>query len=87
MGLVIVEDAGSTFVMTDAMRVGRTSDATLIVRDGGAASAGSVRIGIAIFSYAGQIGFGVTGDYESVPDLDVLAAGIEAGVEDLLMAS
>ena len=46
--------------------------------------AGSVRIGIAIFTYAGQITFGITGDYESASDIDVLAAGIEKGIADLL---
>jgi len=49
--------------------------------------AGSVRIGIAIFSYAGQISFGVTGDYESVSDIEVLTSGIEEGISDLLSAS
>lgn len=46
--------------------------------------AGTVRIGIAIFSYCGQLSFGVTGDYESVTDIDVLCKGIEAGVQELL---
>ncbi len=49
--------------------------------------AGTVRIGVAIFSYVGQLSFGVTGDWESVPDLDVLCAGIEEGIEELLAAS
>ena len=49
--------------------------------------AGSVRIGVAIFSYAGQLTFGVTGDYESASDIDVLGAGIEAGITDLISAS
>jgi len=46
--------------------------------------AGSVRIGIAIFSYHGQLTFGVTGDWDSCDDLGVLTHGIEAGVEELL---
>ncbi len=46
--------------------------------------AGHVRIGIAIFSYLGGLNFGVTGDYDSVPDLDVLTANIEKGIEELL---
>jgi WS/DGAT/MGAT family acyltransferase len=45
---------------------------------------GSVRIGIAVFSYAGQLTFGVTGDYESAPDIGILCAGIEEGVAELL---
>jgi len=49
--------------------------------------AGSVRIGIAIFSYAGQLSFGVTGDYESASDIDVLATGIEAGITELMRSS
>jgi diacylglycerol O-acyltransferase / wax synthase len=46
--------------------------------------AGQVRIGIAIFSYDGQVNFGVTGDYDSTSDLDVLARGIEEGMAQLL---
>jgi len=46
--------------------------------------AASVRIGVAIFSYHGQLSFGVTGDYDSCADLDVLCRGIESGVEELL---
>jgi WS/DGAT/MGAT family acyltransferase len=45
--------------------------------------AGTVRIGIAIFSYLGGLNFGVTGDYDSVPDLDVLTRGIESGMREL----
>jgi WS/DGAT/MGAT family acyltransferase len=46
--------------------------------------AGSVRVGIAIFSYAGELSFGVTGDYDTTPDIDVLCHGIEEGMEELL---
>jgi WS/DGAT/MGAT family acyltransferase len=46
--------------------------------------ANNVRIGIAIFSYLGTLNFGVTGDYDTTPDLDVLTRGIEAGVQELL---
>jgi WS/DGAT/MGAT family acyltransferase len=45
--------------------------------------AGSVRIGIAIFSYVGRLSFGVTGDYDTCSDLEVLCHGIEEGVEEL----
>ncbi len=45
---------------------------------------GSVRIGVAIFSYDGRINFGVTGDRDSAPDIAVLCQGIEAGVAELL---
>ena len=34
--------------------------------------AGHVRIGVAIFSYDGGLTFGVTGDYDEAPDIDVL---------------
>jgi diacylglycerol O-acyltransferase len=40
-------------------------------------------VGIAVFSYNGLIAFGISADGESTPDLDVLAYGIEAGLEDL----
>jgi diacylglycerol O-acyltransferase / wax synthase len=46
--------------------------------------AGSVRIGVAIFSYNGLLNFGITGDLDTAPDVDVLAGGIEAGMTDLL---
>jgi WS/DGAT/MGAT family acyltransferase len=48
---------------------------------------GSVRIGIAIFSYNGEINFGVTGDLDSTPDLTILCDGIEAGMTALLDAT
>ena len=47
----------------------------------------SVRIGIAIFSYAGLLTFGVTGDYDHAPDTDLLCHGIEDGIAELLAAS
>ncbi len=46
--------------------------------------AGSVRIGIAIFSYAGHLTYGITGDYDGAPDIQVLADGIEEGIRELL---
>jgi WS/DGAT/MGAT family acyltransferase len=49
--------------------------------------AGSVRIGIAIFSYAGELSFGATGDWDSTPDLDVLCRGIGEGMEELVKAA
>jgi diacylglycerol O-acyltransferase len=39
--------------------------------------AGSVRIGVAIFSYGGFLTFGITGDYETTPDIHVLSSGID----------
>ena len=46
--------------------------------------AGSVRVGVAIFSYDGQVNFGITGDYDTAPDIDVLCRGIEDGMTELL---
>jgi diacylglycerol O-acyltransferase len=49
--------------------------------------AGRVQVGVAILSYDGGIGFGVTGDYDGAPDVDVVCAGIEAEIRELLKAS
>ncbi|MGC9962159.1 MAG: wax ester/triacylglycerol synthase family O-acyltransferase [Acidimicrobiales bacterium] len=46
--------------------------------------AGQVRIGIAIFSYDGHVTFGVTGDYDAAPDIEVLCRGIEADMAELV---
>ena len=37
-----------------------------------------VRIGVAILSYNGTLGFGVTGDFDTAPDIDVVTHGIES---------
>lgn len=42
-----------------------------------------LRTGIAMLSYAGRFSFGITADYDSAPDVDALARGIEAGVHRL----
>ncbi len=47
----------------------------------------TVRTGIAIFTYCGEVTFGVTGDLAANPDLDVLAHGIEHGLAELLEAA
>ena len=49
--------------------------------------AGHVRIGVAIFSYDGGLMFGVTGDYDEAPDLDVLCNGIEESMRELVAAA
>jgi WS/DGAT/MGAT family acyltransferase len=49
--------------------------------------AGSVRIGIAMFSYAGELTFALTADPDHAPDTVVLAEGIESGIADLLATS
>lgn len=42
-----------------------------------------VRISVAVFSYDGKVTFGITGDYDSSPDIDVLAEGIRQGISEL----
>ncbi len=42
-----------------------------------------VRIGVAILSYNGQLTFGVTGDYDTAPDVHFMAEQIEAEVKRL----
>ncbi len=49
--------------------------------------AGHVRIGVAIYSYDGTLGFGVTGDDGTAPDIGVVCAGIEHGMDALLAAA
>jgi WS/DGAT/MGAT family acyltransferase len=49
--------------------------------------AGQVRVGVAIFSYDGALKFGVTGDYDSAPDIRVLCDGIEKGMAELVKAA
>jgi WS/DGAT/MGAT family acyltransferase len=46
---------------------------------------GSIRIVVAIFSYDGGLYFGVTGDYDGAPDIDVLTQGIRSGMDELLL--
>ena len=43
-----------------------------------------VRIGVAMFSYRDTLSFGLTGDYDTTPDLQVLADGIALSMEELL---
>ena len=47
----------------------------------------TLRTGISIFTYGGQVTFGITGDFAANPDLDVLAHGIEDGAAELLKAA
>ncbi len=49
--------------------------------------ANQVRIGVAIFSYDGGLKFGVTGDYDSAPDVRILCSGIESGMAELVKAA
>jgi WS/DGAT/MGAT family acyltransferase len=43
-----------------------------------------IRIGVAIFSYDGNLAFGVTGDYDEASDIDVLCEGIVDGMDELV---
>ena len=43
-----------------------------------------VRIGVAMFSYRDTLSFGITGDYDTTPDLQVLADGIALSMEELV---
>ena len=45
---------------------------------------GNIRISIAIFSYNGGLYFGVTGDYDSSRDIDILTDGVERAADQLL---
>jgi hypothetical protein len=46
-----------------------------------------VRVGVAIFTYCGQITFGVTGDYDEAADVGGLASGIRAALTELVAAA
>jgi diacylglycerol O-acyltransferase / wax synthase len=46
--------------------------------------AAQMRFGVTIFSYDGEVTFGVTGDHDASPDVDVLARGIRDGLADLV---
>ena len=43
-----------------------------------------VRIGTAILSYNGGLSFGVTGDFDSAPDVGVVATGTASGIAELV---
>jgi diacylglycerol O-acyltransferase len=49
--------------------------------------ANRLRIGVAIFSYRDALTFGITGDYETVPDIEVLADGIAESIAELVTAA
>jgi len=43
----------------------------------------NVKVAVAIFSYLGQLSFGITADSSAAPDLDILARGIQRGLAEL----
>jgi len=49
--------------------------------------ADNTSLGVALFSYNGTVGFGLLGDYDTAPDLGVLAEGIEKSTAELLRAA
>lgn len=49
--------------------------------------ANPVRIGVSVFTYGDAITVGITGDYDTTADLDVLAGGIEAAMASLVAAA
>ena len=46
--------------------------------------ASTLRFGVAIFSYCGQVTVGITGDYDGAADVWTLAEGIEEGMAELV---
>jgi diacylglycerol O-acyltransferase len=48
---------------------------------------GHIRVAVAIFSYDGHVNFGITGDADNAPDIDVLCDGIEDEMAELLELS
>ena len=42
-----------------------------------------VRVSTGILSYNGHLQFGITGDYDAMPDLGILIHGIEDGINEL----
>jgi diacylglycerol O-acyltransferase len=49
--------------------------------------ADNTTLGVALLSYNGTIGFGLLGDYDTAPDLAVLAEGIEKSIAELSAAA
>ncbi len=46
--------------------------------------AARVRIGVVMYSYRGTLTFGLTGDHDTTPDLEILASGIATTLEELV---
>jgi diacylglycerol O-acyltransferase / wax synthase len=49
--------------------------------------AGNQAVCFAIMSYNGQVNFGLTGDYDAMPDLDALAEDLNASIAELVEAA
>lgn len=48
---------------------------------------GRSRVGVAVFSYVGELAIGFTSDRDAIPDVDVLAHGTERGLAELVEVS
>jgi hypothetical protein len=46
-----------------------------------------VRTGVAMLSYNGEVHFGITGDYDHTPDIEIVAEGIKLGMDEMLAAA
>lgn len=46
-----------------------------------------LRIGVAILTYCDSLVFGITADYDSAPEVDLLAEAIERGIDELVAAT
>jgi hypothetical protein len=44
-------------------------------------------LAVAIMSYNGRIEYGLLGDYDALPDIDIIAEGIDAALAELLAAA
>jgi len=47
----------------------------------------TMRLATSVFSYDGYVRFGVTGDYETTPDIDVFARALAEGASELSLAA
>jgi len=43
----------------------------------------NVKIAVAVFSYLGELSFGMTAESSAAPDLDIVAQGIDHGLAEL----
>jgi diacylglycerol O-acyltransferase len=46
-----------------------------------------LRFGVSIMTYCDRVSFGITSDYDSAPDVDLMAAEIEDGIKGLVKAA
>lgn len=46
--------------------------------------AARLRTGVSVFTYCDRIAFGVTGDYEHAPEVDLIASAISQGIQELV---